>query len=280
MKKTNLFLTSITLFGLLSFAGCENNSSSSNTLSSSTVEEYVDYELIVKTIGNRRVGDVTVEIYKGDSLVKSAVTNFMGKATVNIPKDSYRVELTNLPAGHYYDESYSLPNEAGSYTFECLTTVIDEEMPKNHRYQTYDLMYDFTVEDSNGNDFTLSDCFANGKSLLLLNFWATWCGYCIQEFPHFETALDIYGDDLEIFALTVEPSDTNKVINEFKEDYDISFGMGRDINYERFLSFGFTGSVPATVLINKYGVIEYIGVGAFSKDDLLDLVDDALSYLI
>ena len=69
-------------------------------------------------------------------------------------------------------------------------------MPAKHKYQVYDLMYDFTVEDSTGKDFTLSDYFASGKSLLLLNFWATWCGYCIQEFPHFETASLLFYDSL------------------------------------------------------------------------------------
>ena len=275
MKKTNLLLTSITLFGLLSFAGCDTNNSSS-----STVEEIVTYEIFVKTINGRRVSDVTVEIYKDDTLIESAVTSFTGKAVVEIPKSTYRVELTNLPAGHYYDQSFTLDANPGAYTFECSTCVIDEEMPEKTRYQEDDIIHDFTIEDSKGDDFTLSDCFANGKSLVLINFWATWCTYCIQEFPHFETALDIYGDDFEIFGLTVEPNDTNRLINEFKEDYGISFRMGRDVNYTRYLSFGFTGSVPASVLVNKYGVIEYIGVGAFTERELLDMIDDSLGYLI
>ena len=157
-----------------------------------------------------------------------------------------------------------------------MTQVIKEERPENKIYQFGDIVYDFTVKDSRGLDYTLSESFENGKSLVLINFWATWCGYCIQEFPHFNTAIDIYEDELDIIALTVEPSDSNAVINEFMDDKNINFRMARDINYEHFLSFGFTGAIPASVLVNKYGEIVFLEVGAFDEDTLLDLIDSNL----
>ena len=52
--------------------------------------------------------------------------------------------------------------------------------------------------------------------------------------------------------------------------------MARDINYEHFLSFGFTGAIPASVLVNKYGEIVFLEVGAFDEDTLLDLIDSNL----
>lgn len=273
MKKTNLLLTSLTLFGLLSFSGCDSNASSS-------VGPLVDYEVIVKTISDRRVGDVTVELYKDDKLVESAVTNFIGKAVINAPQDTYRVELKNLPAGVFYETDFEISGNPGQYTFECMTKVIDGEKPEDLTYQFGDLVYDFTLTDSEGEKFTLSECFENGKSLVVLNFWATWCGYCVQEFPHFNKANNIYGEDIEILALTVEARDTNAVINEFKEDKNINFRMARDINAEMYLSFGFGGSIPATVIINKYGEVEYNEVGMFDEDSLLTLIDESLQYFV
>ena len=106
MKKINLLLTSLTLFGLLSFSGCGSNEDSSN--SSSTIEvERVTYEVIVKTIGNRRLGDVTVELYKDNVLVESGVTNFIGKAVIEAPKGEYDVQLKNLPAGVIIEDEFA-----------------------------------------------------------------------------------------------------------------------------------------------------------------------------
>ena len=69
MKKMNLFLSTLTLCGLVSFAGCNNTnsntSSSTSSVSSSIVAaETVTYKFTVKSISGDRVGDATIEIYK------------------------------------------------------------------------------------------------------------------------------------------------------------------------------------------------------------------------
>ena len=50
---------------------------------------------------------------------------------------------------------------------------------------------DFTVVDGEGNEVRLSDY--QGKPVVL-NFWATWCGYCKEEMPGFQTAYEKYPD--------------------------------------------------------------------------------------
>lgn len=50
--------------------------------------------------------------------------------------------------------------------------------------------------------------------LLLLDFWATWCGPCIASFPHLEKLQEKYNDDLQIIAISDEKVD---IVNKFFE---------------------------------------------------------------
>ena len=57
---------------------------------------------------------------------------------------------------------------------------------------------DFTMEDANGKTVKLSDF--QGKPVVL-NFWTSWCGYCKEEMPYFESAYKEYGDRVQFIML-------------------------------------------------------------------------------
>ena len=65
---------------------------------------------------------------------------------------------------------------------------------------------DFTVTDSDGITFTLSEALKDHEAVLL-NFWATWCGWCVYEFPYVNEVYNEYKDRVAFIALTTEPSD-------------------------------------------------------------------------
>ena len=52
---------------------------------------------------------------------------------------------------------------------------------------------DFTVIDADGREVKLSDFRGRG---VVLNFWASWCGPCKSEMPHFQEAYEAYGEEL------------------------------------------------------------------------------------
>lgn len=56
--------------------------------------------------------------------------------------------------------------------------------------------WDFTVYDYDGNQVTLYDYIGTP---IVLNFWASWCGPCRMEMPHFNKVSQEYSDDELIF---------------------------------------------------------------------------------
>ena len=278
MKKINLFLSALTLCGLVSFAGCNNTNTSNSTSSVSSIvaAETVTYKFTVKSISGDRVSEATIEIYKDGKFVAETRTDLIGNASVDLQKGKYTVKLFDLPKGLFSDEEFEI--KEGQNLIEVKAQVIDEEMPSNHKYKLGNVMYDFSFYDMENNKITLSEVLKEKKGVLL-NFWATWCGYCLLEFPHFVRAYETYSDDFEIVALTPDSGDTDKMIREIILDYELNFPVGRDLGAELYYSFyNFAqGGVPCSVLIDQYGIIHAVKPGAFSSyDDLADTIESII----
>ena len=78
---------------------------------------------------------------------------------------------------------------------------------------------DFTLKALNDSSYTLSEL--EGK-VVLINFWATWCGPCRMEIPDLNELYKTYKDlDLEILAIST--SDSKKRLKEFINAYNIFY---------------------------------------------------------
>jgi thiol-disulfide isomerase/thioredoxin len=74
--------------------------------------------------------------------------------------------------------------------------------------------FDFTVYDREGNKVNLSDFY--GKPIII-NFWATWCPYCVEEMPLFEEKYKEYGE--KVHFLMIDAVDGNREIQEKGEKF-------------------------------------------------------------
>ncbi len=132
-------------------------------------------------------------------------------------------------------------------------------------YRIGDKVEDFTVTMSDGKKMTLSEILQT-KELVILNFWATWCGPCRMEFPFMEEAYLKHQDQVEIIALSVEPADTNKMIEAFKKTYGLTaLPMGQD-TIGLSSRFYFRG-IPTSVAIDRFGVVCWQESGAITSTD-------------
>lgn len=130
---------------------------------------------------------------------------------------------------------------------------------------------DFTMTDASGEEVKLSDFF--GKPVVL-NFWASWCGPCKSEMPHFEESYKQYGEDINfvIVNLTDGARETKEKASEFIEEQGYTFPVYFDTAAEGAMTYG-TYSIPVTYFIGADGVPVAQANGALDAETLQTGID-------
>lgn len=118
---------------------------------------------------------------------------------------------------------------------------------------------DFVLKDLNNSNVRLADY--KGK-VVLINFWATWCGPCKYEIPMFVELQERYRDQgLAFLGISVDdPVDTLKpFVAEYKMNYPVLIGLGREDVQE---AYGPMFGIPVTVVVARDGTIctRYFGL--------------------
>lgn len=99
--------------------------------------------------------------------------------------------------------------------------------------------------------------------LLLVNFWATWCGPCIIEYPEFVTIQRMYGErDFHFVSVSMDTPDQSDKALKFlkgKESALPNYIMDTNDKYEviKVVGSDWDGSLPITLLIEPGGKVAY-----------------------
>lgn len=123
---------------------------------------------------------------------------------------------------------------------------------------------DFTAVLADGSTFTLSE---HEGSVILLNFWATWCGPCVGEMPAFPLLMEKYGDDLTLIA--VDLGEDAETVERFLEKKGYEFPVALDPDGEIGSLYPSDG-IPYTVLIGRDGKIAVTHLGAYDADAMYE----------
>src|SRR5690242_3085639 len=121
---------------------------------------------------------------------------------------------------------------------------------------------DFTLTDATGQTITLS---AHKGKVVLLDFWATWCGGCKVEIPWYVEFDKKYRDrGLAVIGVSMD-DEGMKVVKPFLAQKNIEYTVV--IGNEALAKKYNLDSMPLTLLIDRNGRIAVSHAGVVNKDD-------------
>jgi peroxiredoxin len=125
------------------------------------------------------------------------------------------------------------------------------------------------LKDMNGKKVRLKDY--RGK-VILLNFWATWCGPCVEEIPYLEKLHRHFKND-DFILLAVSLREKKETVKEFIDESNMTFRVLLDTEGKAISSYGIW-SIPATYIIDKRGFLagKAIGLREWDGKEVKELI--------
>lgn len=115
---------------------------------------------------------------------------------------------------------------------------------------------DFTLKDITGKQVSLSSAKNN---VVCLQFWATWCPYCIREVPRFKKLHEKFsGKGLKILSINIAANDPLPRVVAYQQKTQLPYPILYDSRQEVSRRFLVTG-VPVSIIIDRRGVIQHRG---------------------
>lgn len=201
------------------------------------------------------------------------VTDYKQVLEELIKEGKYNKQVLDVIKRSYIKEKGS---DAGlqSYVAQLRKNEIEKIKEELQKSIIKEQAQNFTLLDLDGHKVNLADL--KGK-IVVLDFWATWCGPCIASFPAMQEVADYYRDDPNVQFLFIDVAekeiDKKKVAVDFLAKNKYKFHVLVDKDDRVLTLYVKSGSIPAKFIIDKNGDIRFKTNGTDGGSDL-KLIDD------
>ena len=123
---------------------------------------------------------------------------------------------------------------------------------------------DFELTLLDGSTFRLGDRI--GRHVIILNFFATWCGPCRAEMPELERYQKAHKDD-GVILIGIDAEEKHTIVEQFINELNLTFPVGIDGSGDLLKLYGVNG-FPTTIVIGADGRVKLYETGAISNADV------------
>ena len=128
----------------------------------------------------------------------------------------------------------------------------------------------YTLTRLDGSPLKLDE--QRGK-VIVMNFWATWCGPCLTEMPLFEKAIAKYKDDKNVFFLAVTTDEDRDLVAPFLKQYKFNLPVA----YADYLNDHFAvSSIPTTIILDRNGEVSFRQAGFNPREDFIESLSEKI----
>ncbi|MEE8418559.1 MAG: TlpA disulfide reductase family protein [Dehalococcoidales bacterium] len=151
-------------------------------------------------------------------------------------------------------------------TIVLLISACTTSSPGETGTRVSEIAPDFRLQSLEGEMVNLGDL--RGK-VVLLNFWATWCGPCRDEMGYLEEVHREWTDrGLALLAINV--GETIPQVEDFMREFNLTLPVLLDGDMGVARIYNITG-YPTTFLIDKNGIIQGKQIGAFPNTESIEV---------
>ena len=147
-----------------------------------------------------------------------------------------------------------------------------KESKLNRHYASLYQLQKFKIVD--GKEVILSQ---KKKAISIVNFWASWCTPCVEEFGDLNKISQKYGKDIMILGVNTDSEDQMKLIKKFQKKYELAFPIVADKESKLVDAF-IVDSIPFSVIYLNGKLHKFtVGIQDFSSGEYTELFDTAIN---